>query len=198
MSYNYHLQNNNAYNSESIDNRFNRFNNQLPTNVTHMGQSSNDFYNNVDASCSNTDYFSVTDDNIIPPSHPNTSITTDNFVNNEYLSSSHAPQYTNYNVDQNLVQNPSQTIQNMSSPSFLNSCQTNEIFRFEIPGFKIFIVPTSPTSPTPSSPIVNLNNNMQNQDLNYFDSSSSNIVTDDSKTQFQLDSNGSFIDFNNF
>ncbi|CAB4397540.1 unnamed protein product [Rhizophagus irregularis] len=89
---------------------------------------------------------------------------------------------------------------NISSPlsslnMIYNSSQSHsEVFRFEIPGFKIIIIPNS--SPH-SSLYANLDNlDIQNQSQQAF--TSPNVVIDNSQIQFQQDSNESFTNSNNF
>ena len=177
MEHNYPLQNNfnNAY-SDNFDN----------LQLTNMIQSSsNVFYDNANSSGTYTD---LTSDNII-----STSTASDGLLST-CSTTPCTPQYIGHSVNeqnQNLLQNPSQNppqyIQS-PCPSFLNYPQTNETFTFEIPGFRIIVVPTTP-------PIAN-NNSMQNQaqqDLNY-----SNIVTDISQTQFQQQNSLNLNNFNNF
>jgi hypothetical protein len=114
---------------------------------------------NINTSCSYTDYFPVTGNNTIPGSYISNYEQQPMFFNDE-----HATSTTTYVTQQH--------------DQLVNSFQTNsEIFRFEIPGFKIIIT----CIPTTSS-LVNLD--MQNQfQQNY----SSNIVNDNSQTQFQQD-----------
>ncbi|RIA98582.1 hypothetical protein C1645_812646 [Glomus cerebriforme] len=101
------------------------------------------------------------------------------FANNERANqttqpSSYTPQYTG---DQHQsISLPVESLNMIAN----NSYQTNpfEIFRFEIPGFKIIIIPTI-------SSYVNLNNlDMQNQ-LQPDHHLTTNIFTDNSQTQFQ-------------
>jgi len=150
--------------------------------------SNNTFYNNnVNSSCNYAD-FSVTSNNIIPTSYSASNYeqqqSTFSSVNNENVtsatqSSSYAPpQYTSSHVSLPL-----------NSPNMIttNPSQTNhsEILRFEIPGFKIIIIPTS--SPTP--PLYGNLNNLDTQNQFQQDYASSNVVADNSNPQIQ---------FNNF
>src|SRR4051794_11181723 len=165
MEHNYPLQNN-SNNAHVIDS-----DNLQSANV--MQFSSNDFYNNTNSSGTHTD---STSNSIIP---------TSTVSNEQWSYYPYESQYIGHNINeqnQNLLQNP--------PPSLLNYPQTNETFTFEIPGFKIIVVPTT-------SPIANYN--MQNQiqqDLNY-----SNNATDISHTQLHqqnqnsLGLNDNFNDF---
>ncbi|RIA85712.1 hypothetical protein C1645_781247 [Glomus cerebriforme] len=134
------------------------YNNFLQNNNTHsnnlqspqMNQPlSNALYNNVNASCSYTDYFPAVDNNIIPAS--NTYEQQLSFANGGHAISTtpYAPQY----IGQNIFPSPLGSL-----VTTVNSSQINHsgVFRFEIPGFEIFIVPTY-------SPYTNSNDlNMQN------------------------------------
>ncbi|CAB4374109.1 hypothetical protein RhiirA5_482856 [Rhizophagus irregularis] len=144
-----------------IDNEINNYSN-APTNVIQMRQPSSN------VPCNNTNFPATPTMSYISNNHEQQA--TFSFINNQYTTStttttqyhstttSYVPQYIGHNVNQNSPQ----FIQNISPP--FNFPQTNhpQMFRFEIPGFEIIIVPTSP-------PFVNLNNlDMENhlqQDL---------------------------------
>jgi hypothetical protein len=88
-----------------------------------------------------------------------------------YLSnSSYTPQQSNYYVN--------------SSPLNINNPR---IFRFEIPGFEIVVIPTTPTTSFSNSANLNMQNQFQ-QDQTQFQQQQQN----------SRGVNGSFINFNNF
>jgi hypothetical protein len=125
------------------DNRINSYSN-LPTNVIQTRQPSSNI------PCNHTN-FSATPISYISNNYEQQAMfynqyTTTTTSTTQYYSttSSYAPQY----IDNYVNQNTPQFNQNIPPPQTNNS----QIFRFEIPGFKIIIVPTS------SSSFVNLNN----------------------------------------
>ncbi|RGB38477.1 hypothetical protein C1646_755636 [Rhizophagus diaphanus] len=154
------------------------------TNVNQAAvQFSNVSYDNFNCS------YEETNDNIMPVSYVN-----------EQISSQYTPQYIDQNIDERILdQDPPQYEINYPQKNYR---QFPEL-KFEIPGYKIIIIPTFP---------LNLDNlDMQNHDQNdqnyqnyqnYFHSSS-NIVIDDLPPQNQQyqhsqQQNSSFESFNFF
>jgi hypothetical protein len=203
MDHNKTLQNGNGFDSYSQPPQVEQ---QSLPNVLH---------DNANPPCNYSDYFSATDNNIIPASYtypPSNYEQQQVMFYNATPTTSYAPQYT---ASLNVIAN--------------NSSQTNcsEIF-FEIPlEFKIIIkcIPTTSTVQNQfqqdytsnivadnlqtqdytSSSIVadNLQNynssNIINNDLQTpQDFNSSSIVNNNSQIQFQQNSNQSFTNFNNF
>ncbi|RIA82761.1 hypothetical protein C1645_834868 [Glomus cerebriforme] len=176
MNHNNPLQNNvNNTHDRFVDNRFNNYS-STSTNVINMEQHS------TNSLCNYTD-FSATEGNNMLASYATNNYeqqTTFSFLNNEHvisttqsystITSSYAPQY----IDHNVNQNPPQYIQNTSQP--LNFPQTNnsQIFRFEVPGFKIIIIPTT------SSILTSLDMQIESHNVSF-----SNNTTDNSQTQFR-------------
>lgn len=156
------LRNNvNNFQNGFIDNGINNYSN-VPTNVTQMRQPSSN------VPCNNTNFSATPTMSYISNNYEQQA--TFSFINNQYATSttsttqyhstttSYVPQYIGHNANQNSPQ----FIQNISPPFNFPQINNPQMFRFEIPGFEITIVPTS-------SPFVNLNNlDMQNhfqQDL---------------------------------
>ena len=110
------------------------------------------------------------------------------FMNNQDATSTMQsyPMSSQYTDDYNVNSSPLNFPQENGNP---------EIFRFEIPGFKVEIFVTPTTSITTN---LNMQNQFQQQGHTF-----SNVITDNSQTQFQqqqqnsLDVNESFINFNN-
>jgi hypothetical protein len=147
---------------------------------------SNTLNNSVNSSCDYSD-FSITSNNIIP-----TSYTTANdyeqqqqqqqqqqsifsSVNNEnHTTTTYEPQYTNHT---NHISSPSPfNSLNMVTNSF--QINHSDVFKFEIPGFKIVIIPTFSTT----SSYTNLNNfDEQNQ---FQQGYTSTVDVHNSQTQF--------------
>jgi len=135
----------------------------------------------TNTSYSYTDYFPATDNNTISASYT---------INN--YEQSPAFSFVNNASTTPTTQSASQNIPHSSSSESLNTAIANNSYHFEIPGFKIIIIPTTTTTP-----YANLNNsNTQNQFQQ--DNVPLNIVTNNSQIQFQQNSNESFINFNNF
>ncbi len=93
------------------------------------------------------------------------SMTDFNISTQLYPVSSHIPQY-----NQN---NPTPSTNNISSNPLLNLPQSG-IFRFDIPGFKIIVIPVTPS-------IENLNV----QDVGFYLDDSSSNITNNPQTRFQ-------------
>ncbi|GBB84884.1 hypothetical protein RclHR1_11470005 [Rhizophagus clarus] len=149
-----------------IDNGINNYSN-APTNAIQMRQNSSNFpCNHGNFSATPISYISNNYEQQATFSYISNQYTTSTNSTTQHYStttSSYTPQYIGHNVNYNS----SQFIQNVS-PQF-NFPQTNnsQLFRFEIPGFEIIIIPTS-------SSFVNLNNlNMQNHQ-NHFQQDLSN------------------------
>ncbi|GBB95793.1 hypothetical protein RclHR1_02610030 [Rhizophagus clarus] len=132
------------------------------------------------------DYSSATDNDNVPASYTEQQHTF-SFVGDEHATTRiaqplpHAPQYA---PQYNSYSYPSLNSINMIPNS-------SEVFRFEIPGFKIIIIPNS-------SPYSSLYTNLDNLDQPRQVFTPPNIVIDNSQTQLQQNSNESFINFNNF
>ena len=164
-----------------IDNGgFNSYSSNLPpTNVIQEQPSSNTSYNNLTTSYD----FSAA------------SYAANNYEQQPMFYNEHAT-----STLQSYPTNSSNSGHNVNSSPLINFPQINnpEIFRFEIPGFKIVVVPTTLTT-SPCSNLTNLNMQNHLQDHTF-----SNIITYNSQSQFQqqqrnsLDVNESFINFNNF
>ncbi|EXX72149.1 uncharacterized protein OCT59_013254 [Rhizophagus irregularis] len=137
------------------DHTFTEFNN-LQSTVIQPGHSSNINYNDVNANSS---------DNNFPTFYTDTNYSDQQPISNENIStpivSSYAPQYVG----------PQQPIENIPSPLGSFNMTTihpsqSEIFSFDIPGFKIIVIPT-----------------FSQQDNTYLNYSSS--ITDTQFDQFQ-------------
>jgi hypothetical protein len=162
---------NDGYNSYS--------NNLLPTDVTLMEQqlSSNALNSNLSISYdiptlyAANNYEQQSMSSSINNEHATLTVTQSYPIN--LSNSSYSQQQSNYYVN--------------SPPLNFNN---SGIFRFEIPGFEIFVIPTSNST----------NLSMQNQFQQ--DHAYQNIITNNPQTQSQqqssLDVNDSFIDSNNF
>jgi hypothetical protein len=178
MNYANSLQNNDSYS-----------NNLRSSQSFQMEQSSsNTLYNTFNY----IDYSSATDNNIVPASsYIEQQQPTSFFAGDEHATtrttqpfphpSQYTPQYNSYDIS------PPFSSPNMIPNSFQNH---SEVFRFEIPGFKIIIIPNfSPNS----SNLDNLDTQNQSQVF-----TSPNIATDNSQTRFQQNSNESLTNINNF
>ncbi|CAB4423962.1 unnamed protein product [Rhizophagus irregularis] len=198
MNHNNPPLNNNINNIQDrfiIDNGgFNIYSSNLPqTNVMQIEQhSSNTLNSNL-----NIPYgISAMRDNIIPVSYAINNYERQSMtpsINNERVISTSTIQSYPAANSSNSSYTPYNSNHNVNTPSLnFNNPGT---FRFEIPGFVIVVIPTTPTT---NSTSLNTQNQFQ-QEHTY-----SNITNDNSHTQFQqqqqnfLDVNGSFINFNNF
>lgn len=170
------------YNTLQNNDEFNNYSNNLQP--LQMDQPlSNTLNNNVNSSCDYSD-FSIMSNNNIP-----TSYMANNYeqqqsllssVNNENhtattQSLSYEPQYTSH--DGHIISSPLNSLNMITNSSQINR---SDIFKFEIPGFKIVVIPTSSTT---SSPYTNLNNfDTQNQVQQGY--TSPIVDTHNSQTQF--------------
>lgn len=142
-------------------------------------------YNDVNVSYSSRyTGFSTMDDNILsPPAY--TPVVPANYIANEQQFQ-FMPNSSQYIYHAN--NEPMQRIQNIPISPNMN-VNHPEIFRFDIPGFQIVIIPVS-------SPLACLNNlNMQDQfqhDHTYLNYSSPNIITNNSQPQFQQSNYNNF------
>ncbi|CAB5379646.1 unnamed protein product [Rhizophagus irregularis] len=190
MNHNNPPLNNNINNIQDrfiIDNSgFNIYSSDLPqTNVMQIEQhSSNTLNNNLNISYGIPVSYATNNyerQSMTPSINNERVISTSTIQSNPAANSSNSS-YTPYNSNHN-VNTPSLNFNNPGT------------FRFEIPGFVIVVIPTTPTT---NSTSLNTQNQFQ-QEHTY-----SNITNDNSHTQFQqqqqnfLDVNGSFINFNNF
>ncbi|RGB43896.1 hypothetical protein C1646_749104 [Rhizophagus diaphanus] len=149
------------YNTLQNNDEFNNYSNNLqPLQMDHTSN------NNVNSSCDYYD-FSITSNNNIP-----TSYMTNNYeqqqslfssINNENQTTttqsfSYEPQYTSHTSHDSHITSPLNSLNMITNSSQINR---SDIFKFEIPGFKIVVIPTSSTI---SSSYANLNNfDTQNQ-----------------------------------
>jgi hypothetical protein len=133
---------------------------QTPTNMVQTEQSGRSDYSSAVGDNITSTFYATS--NYEQPQQPMFS-----FLNND-STLSYALQYTDQNISPPF--NPINTI-------ISNSSQT-EVFRFEIPGFKIIIVPTS-------SPLANLD--MQSQQDTYLNSTTSLV------SQSQLNQEQSYV-----
>jgi hypothetical protein len=134
-----------SHNNPSLNNKTNFTGENLPPEI--QAQSNN---YGVNSSCNYNDNFSMMhDDTTVNDSDTNQNYmpSNKNFASTSHpTNASHAPQYIEQQI---LYQNSPPPIANISSSlnslNVVNSSQANnsEIFGFDIPGFKIIIIPVS-------------------------------------------------------
>ena len=189
MNNNHHA--NNVHVQSNFTEFFNNETGNLQTSTNDVIQaehpSSSANYNGVNASYSNSRYtgFSTMDGDNLSPPYAYTPVMSSNYIaisdSNEQQSMSTSLHYIDHaNEAAHHIHNiPISLNMNANFPG------TNhpEIFRFDIPGFQIVVIPVSPIN----------NLNMQNQfqhNHTYLNYTSSNI--NDSQTQFQQSNYHSF------
>ncbi|CAG8652855.1 uncharacterized protein OCT59_005103 [Rhizophagus irregularis] len=151
------------YNILQNNDEFNNYSNNLqPLQMDHT------LNNNVDSSCDYSDFSSITSNNNIPTSYMAnnyeqqqslfSSINNENYTTTTQ-SLSYEPQYTSHTSSHDShIASPLNSLNMITNSSQINR---SDIFKFEIPGFKIVVIPTSSTT---SSSYANLNNfDTQNQ-----------------------------------
>ncbi|GBC10656.1 hypothetical protein RclHR1_00980033 [Rhizophagus clarus] len=174
-------QNNDSYYSNNL---------QSPQSFQMEQTSLNTLYNTSNYK----DYPSATDNDIVLSSYTEQQQPMFSFVGDEHATtrttqpSPYAPQYNSHNSYDNY----DNSFQLNSFNMIPNSSQSHsEVFRFEIPGFKIIIIPNSSPYSSLYTNLDNLDAQIQSQQV----FTSPNIVIDNSQTQLQQNSNESFVDF---